>query len=62
MSERDTAMGEKIIGSLGSATLVLVIVGRDHEPGVAKFLADAGFTVASESFPAVPEQVQLDNE
>jgi len=61
-SERDAAMGEKIISSLGTATRVLVIVGRDHEPGVAEFLAETGFTVASESFPVAPEQVEAEHE
>lgn len=55
-------MGEKIISSLGTATRVLVIVGRGHEPGVAEFLTEAGFTVASESFPVVPEQVEAEHE
>ena len=60
--ERDTAMGQKIIGSLGSATSVLVIVGQAHQPGVAKFLADAGFSVTTESLPEVVEEAQLEHE
>jgi pheromone shutdown protein TraB len=60
--ERDTAMGQKIIGSLGSATRVLVIVGHAHQPGVAKFLADAGFAVATDSLPEVAEGAQLEHE
>lgn len=60
--ERDTAMGQKIIGSLGSATRVLVIVGQAHQLGVAKFLADAGFAVATESLPEVAEEAQLEHE
>jgi len=61
VSERDAAMSEKIISSLGSATRVLVIVGQDHQPGVAKFLENAGFTVAKESLPAVSEQAQAND-
>lgn len=60
--ERDAAMGEKIISSLGTATRLLVIVGRDHEPGVAEFLSEHGFTVASESVPVLPEQVEAEHE
>jgi pheromone shutdown protein TraB len=60
--ERDVAMGEKIVGSRGSATRVLVIVGQAHQPGVAEFLANADFLVATESFPAVPEQAQPEHE
>jgi pheromone shutdown protein TraB len=59
--ERDVAMGEKIIGSLGSAKRALVIVGQDHQLGVEKFLSNAGFTVESESFPVPSEQVQADD-
>ena len=62
VSERDTAMGQKIIGSLESATRVLVIVGQAHQPGLAKFLADAGFAVATESLPEVAEEAQLEHE
>ena len=51
VSERDVAMCEKILGSLGSKSRVLVIVGGEHQTGVAKLLSEAGFKIDGETFP-----------
>jgi len=59
--ERDAAMGDQIVQMQGSAMRVLVIVGQAHQPGIARFLEGAGFTVAQESLPIACEQAPLDD-
>jgi pheromone shutdown protein TraB len=51
VAERDVEMGKKIVGSLGSASRVLAIVGQDHQRGVAGVLSESGFDVDVEDFP-----------
>jgi pheromone shutdown protein TraB len=51
ISERDVAMCESILASINAMTSLLVIVGANHQAGVARLLTDAGFTVDVESFP-----------